>query len=122
MTEPQDLKEQPWFHNQVLEVFCKQWNPHDLLQRLLSVENELGRTRNGPRFGPRVIDIDLLVFGSEIIQSKELQIPHPRMRKRAFVLVPLAEIAPDFVFPEGGSVSEALAALNYTVENGVISE
>ncbi len=92
------------------------------MRRLLVIESELGRTRKGPRFGPRIIDIDLLLFGSEIIQSEELQIPHPRMRDRAFVLVPLAEIAPDLVFPDGSTVSDALSALRYSVENGVICE
>ena len=92
------------------------------MRRILSIEAELGRTRSGPRFGPRVIDIDLLLYGSETIRSEALHIPHPRMLQRAFVLVPLAELAPDLTFPEGMSISSALNALRFAVEDGVISE
>jgi 2-amino-4-hydroxy-6-hydroxymethyldihydropteridine diphosphokinase len=77
----------------ILEV---QLTPHDLLQTLLSIENQFGRERR-ERWGPRTLDLDILLFDNLIIDTPTLQIPHPRMTERAFVLVPLAEIAPDWI-------------------------
>lgn len=82
----------------ILEV---QLTPHDLLQTLLSIENQFGRER-GERWGPRTLDLDILLFDNLIIDTPTLQIPHPRMSERAFVLVPLAEIAPDWLEPVSG--------------------
>ncbi|MDY6806234.1 MAG: 2-amino-4-hydroxy-6-hydroxymethyldihydropteridine diphosphokinase [Cyanobacteriota bacterium] len=88
----------------ILEV---EREPHSLLGILLDIEREFGRVRL-QRWGPRTLDLDLLLFGSLILETPELQIPHPRMRERAFVLVPLAEIAPEWIEPVSG---EAIAQL-----------
>ncbi|MCV0429344.1 MAG: 2-amino-4-hydroxy-6-hydroxymethyldihydropteridine diphosphokinase [Roseibium sp.] len=81
--------------------------PHDLLKRCLEIENELGRVRD-VRWGPRTIDIDVLIYGSEKIEDDALELPHPRMRDRAFVLIPLAEIWPDAPIGDGRTAAEAL--------------
>ncbi|OKH55001.1 2-amino-4-hydroxy-6-hydroxymethyldihydropteridine diphosphokinase [Calothrix sp. HK-06] len=75
--------------------------PELLLEILLKIENKFGRLR-GERWGPRTLDLDILLYSDRIIETPKLQIPHPRMRERAFVLVPLAEIAPDWVDPVSG--------------------
>lgn len=75
--------------------------PHDLLQTLLSIEKQFGRERR-ERWGPRTLDLDILLFDNLIINTPTLQIPHPRMTERAFVLVPFAEIAPDWIEPISG--------------------
>ncbi len=72
--------------------------PHELMTLLLKVEDQFGRVRH-ERWGPRTLDLDLLVYDDEILQTEHLQLPHPRMIQRAFVLVPLAEIAPDWIDP-----------------------
>jgi len=124
-TEPQGYKEQPWFHNQVLALEPgPSWTPEALLQALLSLEQKLGRQRNdqAPRYGPRVVDLDLLLFGDREMQTQGLTLPHPRMRERAFVLVPLAEIAPDLVFPDGLGVQAARDAISHSVTEDTISQ
>ncbi len=117
-TEPQGFKEQPWFANQVLRLECDdRATPEDLLRFMLETERLLGRVRDpSNRFGPRVIDMDLLLFGRETRNSTFLQLPHPRMAERAFVLVPLFEIAPGIVLPGGVGASDLLARLNYHLE------
>jgi 2-amino-4-hydroxy-6-hydroxymethyldihydropteridine diphosphokinase len=99
-TEPQDVTEQPWFLNAV--VSCQvPYFPIQLLQILQRVERELGRVRAGAvRRGPRTIDIDILLYGSTIIETPRLIIPHPRLLQRRFVLEPLVEIAPDLRHPQ----------------------
>jgi len=82
----------------ILEV---QLNPQELLKNLLGIEDQFGRVRQ-ERWGPRTLDLDLLLFEDLILSTPELQIPHPRMTQRAFVLVPLAEIAPDWIEPVSG--------------------
>ncbi len=96
-TEPVGVKEQPWFLNQVL-AGTTTLSPVDLLRRVKKIETEMGRSE-GIRFGPRPIDIDILFYDRLIELSPALTIPHPRLHARAFVLVPLAEIAPDLVHP-----------------------
>ena len=78
-----------------------QLTPEELLAALLEVEKQFGRVRT-QRWGPRSLDLDLLLFDRVILETPKLQIPHPRMRERAFVLVPLAEIAPDWIDPGSG--------------------
>ena len=75
-----------------------QLTPEGLLETLLTIERQLGRVRR-ERWGPRTLDLDLLLYGDLILEAPKLQIPHPRMRERSFVLVPLAEIAPDWIDP-----------------------
>jgi 2-amino-4-hydroxy-6-hydroxymethyldihydropteridine diphosphokinase len=87
-------------------------NPQELLARLLEIEQQFGRVRR-ERWGPRTLDLDLILFDDLILQSADLEIPHPRMRERAFVLVPLAEIAPDWVDPVSGkSIGQLLEGLD----------
>ena len=93
-TEPVDLTEQPWFLNIVLEGEVKV-SPFELLDATQAIERDLGRTREGSvHRGPRVIDIDILLFGQFVVRDERLTIPHPRMTVRRFVLEPLVEIAP----------------------------
>jgi 2-amino-4-hydroxy-6-hydroxymethyldihydropteridine diphosphokinase len=85
--------------------------PRALLDRLLDVVRELGRTRDGARFGPRTIDLDLLLYGGEEIDEPGLTVPHPRLHERAFVLEPLAELDPSLVVPGRGDVLALLAGI-----------
>jgi 2-amino-4-hydroxy-6-hydroxymethyldihydropteridine diphosphokinase len=90
-TEPWGYPDQPMFLNAVAEVDTA-LGPRELLDRLLEIERELGRTRSGPRYGPRTIDLDLLLYGDEVVGEPGLTVPHPRLHERAFVLEPLAEL------------------------------
>ena len=96
-TEPVGYKDQPWFVNCAAEV-TTHLMPLQLMRRCKSIEREMGR-RPGPRNGPRVIDIDILLYENAVVQSAEVTIPHPRMMERRFVLVPLSEIAADAEHP-----------------------
>ncbi len=96
-TEPVGLPDQPWFHNQVVEVeTCL--DPQALLWLAKGIEEELGRAPSSGR-GPRPVDIDILLAGDFVIETPVLTIPHPRLARRNFVLVPLLEIAPELVHP-----------------------
>jgi len=83
----------------------------ELLGLLLDVERRLGRVRDGRRFGPREIDLDLLLFGAATIDEPGLTVPHPFLLERAFVLEPLAELVPELEIPGNGTVRDALAAI-----------
>jgi 2-amino-4-hydroxy-6-hydroxymethyldihydropteridine diphosphokinase len=96
-TEPVELREQDWFLNCVAEIETN-LRPQELMQVLLKIERSMGRERTVPK-GPRVMDLDILLFGSELVHESHLEIPHPRMADRRFVLVPLAEISPDAMHP-----------------------
>lgn len=96
-TEPLDLLDQPWFLNQAAEVETD-LAPFDLLKVTQKIESEMGRERTVPK-GPRPVDIDILLYGDEVIQTPELEIPHPRMTARRFVLEPLAELVPELCHP-----------------------
>jgi 2-amino-4-hydroxy-6-hydroxymethyldihydropteridine diphosphokinase len=97
VTEPVDFKDQPWFLNQVIRVRTD-LTPMELLQACLKTEHEQGRCRDVAK-GPRTLDIDILLYDDLILQDPELQIPHPRIPLRRFVLKPLASLAPDKVHP-----------------------
>jgi 7,8-dihydro-6-hydroxymethylpterin-pyrophosphokinase len=92
-----DLREQPWFLNCAAEVETH-FDPIMLLRALREIETKMGSKKLVAK-GPRLIDMDILLYGSETIDTQELQVPHPRMHLRRFVLVPLAEIAPGLVHP-----------------------
>jgi 2-amino-4-hydroxy-6-hydroxymethyldihydropteridine diphosphokinase len=109
-TAPWGYADQPSFLNAVAEVDTA-LEPRALLDRLLAVEHELGRERTGPRWGPRVIDLDLLLYGDRVVDEPGLTVPHPRLLERAFALEPLAELAPSHEIPGNGTVSDALAGL-----------
>jgi 2-amino-4-hydroxy-6-hydroxymethyldihydropteridine diphosphokinase len=109
-TEPWGYEDQPAFLNAVAELETE-LAPRALLDRLLEIEGELGRTREGPRYGPRTIDLDLLLYGDERLDEPGLIVPHPRLHERLFVLEPLAELAPDADVPGLGQVSALLAKL-----------
>jgi 2-amino-4-hydroxy-6-hydroxymethyldihydropteridine diphosphokinase len=96
-TEPLDYTDQAWFLNLVVEIETE-LSPHELLAKTSGIEHELGRVRDIPN-GPRTIDIDILLYGDEVIEETDLQIPHPRMAERRFVLAPLADLAPDLRHP-----------------------
>lgn len=108
-TEPVGPVEQGWFLNAVVEVETS-LSPAGLLAACKRIEKRLGR-KPGIRWGPRAVDLDILLFDHLQLQADNLVIPHPRLRERAFVLVPLAELAPDLELPGGGSVKEALSSL-----------
>jgi 2-amino-4-hydroxy-6-hydroxymethyldihydropteridine diphosphokinase len=84
----------------------------ELLAVLLAIERQLGRVRDGTRWGPRTIDLDLLLYGDEIVDEPGLRVPHPRLHERRFVLEPLVELDPELVVPGAGRVSDALTALD----------
>jgi 2-amino-4-hydroxy-6-hydroxymethyldihydropteridine diphosphokinase len=108
-TAPQDVPNQPWFLNLVVEGESELL-PLQLLHYVLSVERGMGRKRTVAK-GPRTIDIDILLHGTSVVNTEKLQIPHPRMTERRFVLEPLVELIPDFRHPvTRRSVREHLAS------------
>lgn len=111
-TPPWGREDQPDFLNAVVELQTRM-TPRVLLEHLLAIEEKFGRVRaSEERWGPRALDLDLLVFGDEIIDEPGLHVPHPRLRERAFVLVPLAEIAPALQIVGQGKVSDLLAQVD----------
>jgi len=109
LTAPIGPIPQPDFINAVCRLETR-LSAAELLHSLLAIESAQGRVRQGePRGGPRVLDLDLLLYGNHVIHEPELMVPHPRLRERAFVLRPLAEIDPDLDIPGQGRVTELLA-------------
>lgn len=104
LTEPVGKKDQPWFLNQVVAVDTV-LSARALLVVAKNIERAIGR-RDGERWGPRPIDIDVLLYGHQVIKEADLEVPHGGLYGRAFVLVPLAEIAPDLLLPNGQRVAE----------------
>jgi 2-amino-4-hydroxy-6-hydroxymethyldihydropteridine diphosphokinase len=110
-TEPVGYLDQPSFLNGAAQIETE-LPAGELLERLLAIESRLGRVRGeGPRFGPRTIDLDLLVYGDETIDEPGLTVPHPRLAERRFALEPLAELAPGLEIPGLGPVQALLAEL-----------
>ena len=114
-TEPVGRTDQPWFVNGVVAVKTL-LSPRDLLAFILNIEKNMGRER-GERWGPRVIDLDLLFYNKQILNEAGMQIPHPRLHERRFVLIPLQDIAPHLQHPVlGKTVSQILSELPETEE------
>ncbi|HET7359561.1 MAG TPA: 2-amino-4-hydroxy-6-hydroxymethyldihydropteridine diphosphokinase [Rhodanobacteraceae bacterium] len=107
LTPPWGLREQPPFVNAVAQLDTG-LGPDELLQGLLDIERAAGRERNGERWGPRRLDLDLLLHGDTVRDDARLTLPHPRMAERAFVLLPLAELAPQLDIPGHGRIAELL--------------
>jgi 2-amino-4-hydroxy-6-hydroxymethyldihydropteridine diphosphokinase len=105
-TEPVDYLEQAWFLNCVVEGMTKV-APVELLRKLREIETQLGSKKMVAK-GPRLLDMDILLYGTEVIDTAELQVPHPRMHLRKFVLVPLVEIAAGVVHPKLGMTTTQL--------------
>ena len=109
-TEPWGYPDQPKFLNAAAELETS-LTPRELLDRLLEIERELGRTREGPRYGPRTIDLDLLLYGDEVVEEPGLTVPHPRLTERLFVLEPLLALDAGLFVPGRGSVEALIRGL-----------
>ena len=107
-TAPVGYVDQPRFLNAACALDTG-LGPRELLERLLAIERALGRERTEPRFGPRTIDLDLLLYGNETLDEPGLTVPHPRLAERLFVLEPLLELAPDLVLPDGRAIRDLVA-------------
>lgn len=111
LTPPWGVLDQPPFINAVVEISTTS-SPAGLLAQLLELERQAGRVRDGSRWGPRPLDLDVLLYGEHIVSEIGLQIPHPHMAERAFVLLPLAELAPLRTIPGLGRVADLLARID----------
>ncbi len=107
-TEPVGVGEQPLYLNGAAELETT-LTARELLDRLLAVERRFGRVRSPGEHGPRTLDLDLLLYGDDVIDEPELHVPHPRLHERRFVLEPLAELAPGLIVPGRGDVESLLA-------------
>lgn len=105
---PLGKEAQPDYINAVA-AYETELSAHDLLTVLQAIEKQQGRTRTTKRWGPRTLDLDLLLYGSHVISTPRLIVPHPEMFKRNFVLYPLADIAPDLIMPDGVNLQTLLA-------------
>ena len=109
-TTPVGMVDQPRFLNAAAAVETT-LSARELLDRLLGIERRLGRTREGPRFGPRTIDLDLLLYDEEQIDEPGLEVPHPRLHERLFALEPLADLDPGLTVPGRGPLADLVAGL-----------
>jgi 2-amino-4-hydroxy-6-hydroxymethyldihydropteridine diphosphokinase len=110
LTRPVGVAEQEWYENGVARLQAR-ISARELLVSLLSIEERMGRVRTG-RWAPRVIDLDILLFGGDVIESEDLKVPHPLMHLRRFVLVPLAQLGPNLIHPSLGlTITELLMRL-----------
>ena len=111
-TSPVDYLEQDWFVNTAVQV-STELEPSALLAELQRIQQEAGRVAREIRFGPRTIDLDIIFFDDRIVRTEELEIPHPRMHKRRFVLKPICDIEPETIHPGlGRTVRELLETLD----------
>jgi 2-amino-4-hydroxy-6-hydroxymethyldihydropteridine diphosphokinase len=107
-TDPVGYADQPRFLNGAAAIETE-LEPREVLERLLAVERALGRERTGPRYGPRTIDLDLLLYGDRVVDEPGLTVPHPRLAERAFALEPLLELEPNLALPDGRRLSDLLS-------------
>lgn len=117
-TEPQgEIKDQPWFFNQIIKLVidAEIWAAMGFMSTCTAIESQMGRERQEPG-GPRPIDMDIIAWGNEVMESEFLTLPHPRAKDRAFVLIPLKEVEPNFTFPDGTTIDQALEAIEYRIE------
>ena len=108
-TSPVDYKDQDWFVNLVVKIKTA-LNPFDLLEKIKGIEKAVGRKTDTVRFGPRVLDLDIIFFDNQVIRTGTLEIPHPRMHKRRFVLKPICDIEPSMMHPLLGKDMRSLLA------------
>jgi 2-amino-4-hydroxy-6-hydroxymethyldihydropteridine diphosphokinase len=108
---PWGVVDQPEFVNGVAAIET-QLSPRALMQALLGVEESFGRRRGAERWGPRILDLDLLLFDAAIIDEPGLRVPHPHLHERAFVLLPLADVAPRLQVPGQGAVADLLSCVD----------
>ncbi|MBF0467730.1 MAG: 2-amino-4-hydroxy-6-hydroxymethyldihydropteridine diphosphokinase [Desulfamplus sp.] len=106
-TEPVDYKDQDWFVNSALKLETE-LDPETLMASLKNIEQKLGQYEKTVRFGPRIIDLDIIFYQDMVVNTDKLTIPHPRMHKRCFVLKPLCDIAPEMIHPVLGSSTKKL--------------
>jgi 2-amino-4-hydroxy-6-hydroxymethyldihydropteridine diphosphokinase len=111
LTPPWGVLEQPPFINAVAQIDTT-LPPRELLDALLAVERAAGRVRDGERWGPRTLDLDILHLDGVVLSDERLSLPHPRIRERAFVLLPLHDLAPELQLPSQGRVADLLAAID----------
>lgn len=111
-TPPWGVLDQPDFLNAVVRLETS-LSPYDLLDALLSIEAAAGRVREGERWGPRTLDLDLLHMDGIRLDQGRLILPHPRMAERAFVLLPLSELAPELLLPDGSTVRRQLERIDH---------
>ncbi|MBD2797527.1 2-amino-4-hydroxy-6-hydroxymethyldihydropteridine diphosphokinase [Xenorhabdus sp. 18] len=114
-TKPMGPQDQPDFLNLAV-VLDTQLSPEILLDHTQAIERAQGRVRKDERWGPRTLDLDIMLFGDHIINTERLTVPHYGLKQREFMLYPLAEIAPDLVFPDGETLAEQLKLVP---ENGL---
>ncbi len=98
MTEPVDYEEQDWFINMMIKLETE-LNPFQLLDRIENIQRAAGRLQDPIRYGPRILDLDIILYDDRIIDSERLVVPHPRMHKRRFVLKPICDIDPATIHP-----------------------
>jgi 2-amino-4-hydroxy-6-hydroxymethyldihydropteridine diphosphokinase len=106
-TAPVDYTDQDWFINAAVKIRTSM-EPLVLLDKLVAIQQQMGRKADSVRFGPRVLDLDILLYDDRIIRTPRLKIPHPRMHKRAFVLQPICDINPSIVHPVLGKTAADL--------------
>jgi 2-amino-4-hydroxy-6-hydroxymethyldihydropteridine diphosphokinase len=123
-TVPWGKSDQPEFVNAAAEIETG-LSARDLLDELLLIEQRAGRQRNAERWGPRILDLDILLYGQEIIDEPALHVPHPHMRDRAFVIVPLADIEPHLQIPGTGRIGKLLDRVDIStcipLESGILA-
>jgi len=112
-SSPMGPQDQPDYVNGVAYIRTS-LKPHQLLDELQKIELTQGRVRKSERWGPRTLDLDLLLYGQQVIQDERLTVPHYGMKERAFVLVPLFDIAPTLVLPDGSAIKELVRLCNQT--------